>query len=152
MPNRERPFHTLDKTSLTIQGRRIRGWGSSEGIRFETNSEAVSQTVGAGGIVVPYATNDNLVTATVTVMQGSRGAAILGQLFTQQLQQVNVAGVLVEYEFQMRNASTGDEVFDPKAYFIDNPGPNQAQEPAELEWTLGLPNARPQMLYSLNLI
>jgi len=152
MPTRERVFHTLDKVSLTIQGRRIRGWGGSEGVTFDPNSDLVDQTVGAGGIVAAYGTNDDLVTATITVMQGSRGASILGQLTTQQIQQMNVSGTLPEYEFQMRDASTGDEVMDPKAYFTSQPGPDQGQETAELEWTMALPNARPQMLYARNLV
>lgn len=129
--------YSLNSVILVINGINIKAGGESEGITFEWNSDVYEETVDARGQVHYTRVSDDLMRATVRVMQGSQAYTALAGL--QQAQQAPLP-VIPPMALVMTDPSNGDTLEASTVVFLNRPTPNKRKGPSELEYRLSIPN------------
>ena len=133
------PLKTYDLNSvfLVIGGRRIGGFGEDGGIEFEFSTERGEMAIIADGQATFSQTNNNLMFATVTVMETSKSYRDLADLYTTQAAEAPKERL----NFLMEDELSGDKVTDQYAVFIAVPAPSKGRVAGEREFRIALPNA-----------
>ena len=129
--------YKLSNVYLLLGGYRIGGFGESGGVEFEYGADLGEATVGADGQTTFSYSNDNTMTATITVMETSKSYKDLAALMQAQVAQE----VISRLEFLMNDEVNGDKISDKYATFVTRPTPNKAKKAGERVFKILLPNA-----------
>lgn len=141
--------YDFDRVLLIIGGFEISGYGDDGGIEYEYPSPVLEHGAGADGQVTVSRTNDNRVIAHVTVKETSKAYRDLATLAKAQAAQPSIAPL----PYLMRCVTTGDEMSDQYAAFLNVPTPSKARTAGDRVFDILLPNGRATMkLGSANLI
>jgi hypothetical protein len=144
------PLKTYDfsRVLLIVGGFEISGYGEDGGIEFEYPSDTLEHVAGADGQVTVSRTNDNRMIAHITVMETSRAYRDLATLARTQAAQLAIGPL----PFLMRCLTTGDEVPEQFAAFIQLPTPNKAKTAGERVFDILLPNAKKLAKFGSNIL
>lgn len=143
MPEFHRTYD-FGQVLCTVGGFEISGWAEDGGIEFEQGGDVAEHVVGAAGEVFTSRSNDKRLTASITVMQNSQGAADLGRLLNAQ---ESATGPIPKVNFYCRNFVTGEIIQDPQAIFIARPDTNQSASATERVFQILLPYAANKIEY-----
>lgn len=134
-----KPVKTYDLKSvyLLVGGYRIGGFGEEGAIAFEYGADLVEPTVSADGQGTVSRSNDDSMTATVTVMETSKSYKDLAALLIAQQAQ----SPITRLEFMMKDEINGDKVSGRYAVFLNRPTPNKGKKVGEREFKLWLSNS-----------
>lgn len=114
-----KPVKTYDLKAvyLTIGGYRIGGYGASGGVSMAYGADIATPTVGADGEAAVSRSNDNSMTATITVMETSKSYRDLATLQAAQMAQE----AITRLEFSLEDEINGDKFSDQYAVFLNRP-------------------------------
>lgn len=134
------PLKTYDfaLVLLIIGGFEISGYGDDGGIDYEYPSASNEHGVGADGHVTVSRTNDNRMIAHVTVKESSKSYRDLAALERIQRAQPTI----LPLPFIMRCLTTGDEVSDQYAAFLQIPTPSKGKNATDRVFDILLPNGK----------
>jgi len=134
---------------IIIGGRRITGFDDDAVVDLTHVSDAVESTVGADGEVSLSVINDDRMECVISVKENSRGARILGELYSaQKMQRGNYPGLTFRYS----NGNTGEKVSEQSAIFLAAPQMTVAKAAGARAWKLLLPHAGGSVIYTTNLV
>lgn len=132
------------QVKLSVGGFEISGFAEDGGIEFEQGGDVLEHAAGAAGSVFVSRSNDKRLVASITVMQNSAGAEILGRLLNEQEAAI---GPIPKVNFYCRNFVTGETIQDPNAMFVVRPDTNQTAEMSERVFQILLPQAADKIDY-----
>ena len=146
--------YNLGTVALTIGGIPFAGGAAEDGlVEFENSSDLFEVTVGATGLPTFSLLNDDLIFATITVMETSLAYLNLGALLQIQVAAASLAGVLAPLPFALLDISTGDTMAAGFAVFMSRPNMNKGRVAQAREFRVALPGAGALSGYGLaNLI
>lgn len=144
-----KPVKTYDLKAvyLLVGGYRIGGFGEQGAVSFEYGSNLVETTISADGQGTVSRSNDDSMTATITVMETSKSYKDLAALMVAQQAQ----SPITRLEFLMKDDINGDKVSARHAVFTMRPKPNKAKKVGEREFELWLPNAGENAQFGANI-
>jgi hypothetical protein len=136
--------------SLSIGGIPLAGGAAEDGVvTFENNSDTMELTVGATGLPTFSLLNDDVIIATITLMETSVAYAALGALLNAQNLAVSTTGVIPPTPFSLFDVSTGDTMAAGFAVFMSRPNMNKGRVAGPREFVVALPGAGALSQYGL---
>jgi len=128
--------YNLAQVQIAINGVPIEGFGESDAITFEPNSDLYESAVGADGEVTRSATNDRSGTITITLMSTSVSNATMTFYLT--ASKASGGGLLGNDKFQIyvKDLNSGDFFLANNAYIQKEPNSTYGRNAAEREWTI----------------
>lgn len=122
---------------MTVGGARIRGFASDEFVKWESESDAFSDDVGADSEVTRSKSGDERATCTVILMQSSDSNDLLSAAHNLDKASPNGAGVFAVRleDLQGRSLHAGAECWVMKA-----PDVSYAKTPKPREWKIRVAN------------
>lgn len=142
--------YNLGLVSLTIGGIPLGGGAGEDGlVEFEQNSDLHEITVGATGLTTFSLNNDDLVIATITLMETSLAYTSLGALLNAQVLAASTTGVILPLPFTLLDVSTGDVLVSGTAVFLNRPNMNKARTAGVREFRVALPGAGATAQYGI---
>ena len=124
--------YNLAQVSISINGVPIEGFGESDAISFEPNSDLYESAVGADGEVTRSATNDRSGTITITLMSTS----LSNLKFSGFMALSKALGAADKFIISVNDTNSGDFFLATNAYIQKEPNSTYARNASEREWTL----------------
>ena len=122
----------LARVAIAINGTPIEGFGESDAISFEPNSDIYESAVGADGEVTRSATNDRSGTITITLMSTS----LSNLKFSGFMALSKALGAADKFIISVNDTNSGDFFLATNAYIQKEPNSTYARNASEREWTL----------------
>jgi len=136
--------YDLKNVVLIVGPSRVEGFGETDAIGFEWNSDIVTPTVTADGQYIYSRNNDRGLMVTLTISQKS--SAYLFLAFFLEAQHGDNLGihppVIIPLGFAMIDPSTGESITSFDCVFISRPAPSKNKLIGEVQFKLHLPNPK----------
>ena len=132
---------------ITLDGRRITGFGADGGVKFTPEADLGEHDAGADGLVTFSRTNDKRVVAEITVKDNS--AAYVWLSARMALQQLE--NPILPMPFFMRDINSGEQVSEGQTVFINVPEVEKVKASGDRVFRILLPYARDKFIAGINL-
>lgn len=137
--------YDLKLVTLALWGQIITGYGEDGGIEVTVPTDETEDKVSADGehVSISYL-NDPRVEVVITVMEGTKGARILDELYLA----MKALPTIPLAPFMLFDPGSGDQLTAERFVFKKRPGISKGKTAGERAWTLLLPNGLKNMRHA----
>lgn len=129
---------------ITLGGLRFGGFGEDGGVEYEYDSDVFEYVSGADGQVTVSDQNNEIMIATITLMETSKSISEMERLRDLQRKAAR-RGPIPPLPFIHIDIVQGDKIADTYAVFLDRPTPSKARSAGERQYRILLPYAAEAM-------
>lgn len=142
MPSKNLRFYNFELCRLIIGGVIVGGYDDEGGVEYEPANDINEMTVGADGEATNSHITNDMVVATITLKETSKSYRDLMELAQEQWRtQRTPGGGAGAVSYTHFDPSTGDEIRERQAIFLNRPGQNKTRTAGSREIRMALPYA-----------
>jgi hypothetical protein len=128
--------YNLAMVKILLGGVPMDGFGESDALSFEANSDLFESAVGADGEVTRSATNDRSGVITLTLMSTSKANDWLNTWLSKSKTVELTLGAGDKFEIYVKDLNSLDTLIAADAYIQKEPTSTYGRNAAEREWTI----------------